>query len=66
MCGRYTIIAGDPVAEVNFGSEVIKRSGLFDADFSERVKIDQSGVVIVEAGMPSQYPEMVRNSSIVK
>ena len=48
------------MAQVNFGSEVIKHSDLFDADFSERVKIGPTGVVIVEAGMPSQYPEMVK------
>lgn len=60
ICGRYTAISGDPVAVVNFGAETIKHSGLFYADFSERVMIDANGVVLVEAGMKNQYPEMVK------
>lgn len=52
-------MAGDPVSLVNFAGQVIKHSGLFYGEFSERVMIDQVGTIIVEAGLPAQYPEMV-------
>jgi hypothetical protein len=60
VCGRYRSLAGDPVALVNMGSEIMAKSGLFYGEFSERVGIDDKGEVLVEAGMPRQYPEMVR------
>ena len=43
---------------VNSGAELLKHSGLFFGEFSERVTIGSNGKVLVEGGMPKQFPEM--------
>jgi len=43
---------------LNSGAELLKHSGLFYSEFSERVTIGRNGKVLVEGGMPKQFPEM--------
>ena len=72
ICGRYSALSGDfpgtkiefttnlgtPDAMLNSGAELLKHSGLFYGEFSERVTIGSKGKVLVEGGMPRQFPEM--------
>jgi len=60
VCGRHTILNGDLSAVINFGARSIRHSSLLDSTFTERVSVSSNGTVLVEAGMPKQEPEMVR------